>query len=148
MLSGPGAAGEEVAAGVAQLADEVVSVTEEEAARAAVETVSHSGLQVDGERAGWAGCEGCALCCLAPVRAWGGAWRRSISAALNAPGLPLAPPAAATGVAVAGFYKLASRMGGKHVVIIVCGGNVSAEGMQQLYAVAGTGAAAAAAGAP
>ncbi len=39
-----------------ELADEIVEVTEEEAAKAAVETVSHSGLQVDGEghaRAVW-----------------------------------------------------------------------------------------------
>lgn len=56
MLSGPAAAGEEVPAGLAQLADEVVGVSEEEAARAAVETVSRSGLQVDGERTGRAGC--------------------------------------------------------------------------------------------
>lgn len=48
MLSGR-AAGEELPGGMADLADEVVSVTEEEAARAAVDTVSHSGLQVDGE---------------------------------------------------------------------------------------------------
>lgn len=54
-------------------------------------------------------------------------------------------PAAATGVAVAGFYKMADRLSGKHVVIVVCGGNVSTEDMQQTYAVAGSNAAAAAA---
>lgn len=76
----------------------------------------------------------------------GGAWQPPFCCS-ECP--PLAPSAAATGVAVAGFYKLASRLSGKHVVIIVCGGNVSSEGMQQLYKVAGTGAAAAAAaGAP
>ena len=50
--------------------------------------------------------------------------------------------AAATGVAVAGFYKMADRLGGKHVVIVVCGGNVSAEDRQQMYSVAGASAAA------
>lgn len=46
---------------------------------------------------------------------------------------------------MAGFYKMADRLSGKHVVIVVCGGNVSTEGMQQLYAVASAAAGAGAA---
>ncbi|KAL4441237.1 hypothetical protein ABPG77_011474 [Micractinium sp. CCAP 211/92] len=51
---------------------------------------------------------------------------------------------AATGVAVAAYQKLAPQMRGKHSVIVAAGGNMTAEGMERVWRVAGR----AAAGAP
>lgn len=47
----------------------------------------------------------------------------------------------ATGVAVAAFQRAREAYAGKHVVIVVCGGNISAEGMQAVYGVAAAAAA-------
>ena len=49
--------------------------------------------------------------------------------------------AVATGVAVAAFQRAREAYAGKHVVIVVCGGNISAEGMQAVYGVAAAAAA-------
>lgn len=53
--------------------------------------------------------------------------------------------AAATGVAVAAYQKLAPQMRSKHSVVVAVGGNMTAEGMERVVRVAGR---AAAAGAP
>ena len=45
--------------------------------------------------------------------------------------------AGASGVAIAAFNKLAPSLRNKHSVIIVCGGNMSREGMERVYQVAG-----------
>ena len=44
--------------------------------------------------------------------------------------------AGASGVAIAAFNKLAPSLRNKHSVIIVCGGNMSREGMERVYEVA------------
>lgn len=50
---------------------------------------------------------------------------------------------AAAGVAVAAFRKQAPQLQRKHVVIIICGGNIGPEQMERAYDVAGLRAAAA-----
>ncbi len=55
--------------------------------------------------------------------------------------LALASSAAATGVAVAAYQKLAPQMRGKHSVIVAAGGNMTAEGMERVWRVAGRAAA-------
>lgn len=83
----------------------------------------------------WAG-RGLQHVCLHAVLSGGPTW----------PAPPLAPPpihtaAVATGVAVAAFQRVREAYAGKHVVIVVCGGNISAEGLQAVYSVAASAAA-------
>lgn len=114
-----------------QLVDEWVTVGEAQVAQAVVETVTHSGKQVDGERgAGWGAGAGEGWCAV-----------RMASALHFSPPAPTRlclpfPPeggAASTGVAVAAFQQLARQMAGKHVVIVACGGNVSGQEMERMY---------------
>lgn len=88
-----------------------------------IDTTTRSGMQVDGE------CGAALAACLLTLQQ---PCTPDRPCAFALPGA-----AAATGVAVAAFQKVASRLRGKHCVIIVCGGNMGSEGMQLVYEVAG-----------
>lgn len=115
---------------------QVVEVSEEDAARAAVDTTSHSGMQVDGERASWVAGGGIgAGCQQQPLH--------PSTCVPHPAALPASTrPAVATGVAVAAFQRAARSLAGKHVVVVVCGGNLSGPQVEEVYKVAASSGAA------
>jgi threonine dehydratase len=124
--------------------DEWVTVEEEEIAAAVVDTLTHTAMQVEGE---WGSkTAGVGAVPLLPLCMAGcPSLKQHPPAAACHPHPPapaltqphLSAVAGASGVAIAAFNKLAPSLHNKHSVIIVCGGNMSREGMERVYEVAG-----------
>jgi hypothetical protein len=103
-------------------------VSEDEIAQAVIETVTHSGMQVEGKK------KRISVELARPSRVL----QAAAPLPHDLPPFPAPHPLpGATGVAVAAFHKLAPSMHRKHSVIIACGGNISRAGMEEVYRVAG-----------